>query len=538
MKKIAVVCSPGLETFLHDVIPFLQSKYMIRTCFSNKEDEIRTIIDWADIVWLEWANELAIALTTSPLLDNKRVICRLHSYEALAGYVRGINWSKIDDLIFVADHVRDLVMSQIAMIPDFSSDFATHVIPNGIDVDKYKFTQREPGPNIAFVGNLSFKKGPMLLIHAFEQLLDNTDNSYRLHIAGAIQDPRAGLYLSHMINELGLVDFVHFDGFIKDISSWLEDKNYIICTSPFESQNLGLMEAMASGIKPLIHNFVGAKGVYDEKYVWTTIPEFVEMITNDDYDSKEYRDFVAKRYLLRHRLKDIQKVIDSPPVKKKQPLPKDPQAPSAYGAGVPEYDEYAYWNRRHHPTATDMPFETTQKHIAYTKKHVAGAKRVLDFGPGIGRTFEAYIGTEFVQGIDISLLYDKRVKDAAKHLDLNFDLKYITLGDLDCLPYGDGEFDCAVASEVLLHLRPQNILKVMKELIRVAKKVIVISWMVDVGIAFETPAAPPKSNINHCFHYNYPEICKSNGWVIRDMQRAERQIYFVYQRKENLLKVK
>ena len=34
-------------------------------------------VDWADIVWLEWANELAIHATNNlPQIRNKKVICR------------------------------------------------------------------------------------------------------------------------------------------------------------------------------------------------------------------------------------------------------------------------------------------------------------------------------------------------------------------------------------------------------------------------------------------------------------------------------
>jgi len=194
---------------------------------------------------------------------------------------------------------------------------------------------------------------------------------------------------------------------------------------------------------------------------------------------------------------------------------------------VPDYDEYTYWNKRSYPTTRGMSSKTTQRHIDYIKKHVAGTKKILDFGPGLGRTFEAYLGVEFVQGVDISLLYDKQVRDAAKTLGITSDLDFITRNDL---PYVDAEFDAAVASSVLLHKQPQNILEIMKELIRVAKKVVVISWQED-NVAFDKPGVP-KPGPDYQFHYSYPDICEANGWMMKDISRIKNSICFVYTREK------
>ncbi|RVD50324.1 glycosyltransferase, partial [Mesorhizobium sp. M2D.F.Ca.ET.140.01.1.1] len=85
------------------------------------------------------------------------------------------------------------------------------------------------------------------------------------------QDARYQLYFNQMIDELRLTDNVQFDGWQDDMNQYLEDKHYLICTSLLESQHMSAMEAMAKGIKPLIHNFYGAKTIYDESVVWNTI---------------------------------------------------------------------------------------------------------------------------------------------------------------------------------------------------------------------------------------------------------------------------
>ena len=433
----------------------------------------------------------------------------------------------MDDVIFVVDHVRDLIFQQLAVDPKLvTKDFKTHVIPNGIDVEKYKFSRRKPGKNIAFLGNMSSKKGPMLLIHAFNELRtgwmrespDVPSLHYHLYIGGAIQEPRFGLYLSHMINEMGLTEYVHFEDYIQDVAGWLEDKNYIVCTSPFESQGLGIMEAMCMGIKPVIHNFVGAKNIYDEKYLWTTIPEFVDMIQEEEYNPLEYRSFISKNYLLRHRLRSIAKIIDNPPDKKEE----------VATIATDQYTEFDYWNRREYPTDPNMSQETKKQHIEFIGEHMVGVKKVLDFGPGIGRTFEAYKGIPYVEGCDISRLYEAQVEAKAEEIGFEFKLIHLDLVQVGKLPYRKNQFDVAVCAEVLLHQQPQHVLLVMSELARVSKKVIVISWTED-RVRFDEPGTP-KPGRNHCFHYNYVQICQEQGWKTSDIRYVDRQIYFVYEK--------
>ncbi|MBI9087690.1 MAG: glycosyltransferase [Desulfobacterium sp.] len=306
-KKLAILCLPGLENFLGDIVDYLKDRYEVRICYSNKSIEIDATVKWADVVWIEWANEIAVALTGAPaLIGNKQIICRLHSYEALAGYAAKIDWNRISDLIFVAKHIKNIVLNQV---PDLETKVGnTHIVPNGINLDKFPFKTREKGKNVAFVGYLNYKKGPMLLLHAFNELV-KADKEYKLYVAGQFQDARYQFYFSQMIRENGLEKNIIIEGWIDDIATWLEDKQYIVCTSVLEGHPVGLMEAMARGIKPLIHNFVGARGIYPKRYIWNSISEFVAMVLEDHYDSAEYREFIVRNFSLKRQLKAFDDII-------------------------------------------------------------------------------------------------------------------------------------------------------------------------------------------------------------------------------------
>jgi hypothetical protein len=110
----------------------------------------------------------------------------------------------------------------------------------------------------------------------------------------------------------------------------------------------------------------------------------------------------------------------------------------------------------------------------------------------------------------------------------DFKLIHLDLAEVGKLPYHKNQFDVAVAAEVLLHQRPENIRKVMRELVRVARKVVVISWGED-RVSFHTPGQVVEGP-NHCFHYDYRGICEEEGWRVQDFQAIDRQVFFTYER--------
>jgi ubiquinone/menaquinone biosynthesis C-methylase UbiE len=184
------------------------------------------------------------------------------------------------------------------------------------------------------------------------------------------------------------------------------------------------------------------------------------------------------------------------------------------------YDTLKYWNKRKSPNSKGIELDTPI-HLSFLKKHLSGAVSVLDFGPGNGRLLEAYVGINEVEGYDISSIYKDRILEKATSLKVNFSL---TIGkNVEKLHYKTDEFDAAVATEVLLHQKPEYINLIMLELARVSSKVVAISWM-ECGIPFNIERG-------HCFHYNYFKLCEQNNLEIIDFQKYKKQIMFVYRKK-------
>ncbi|MFD3157169.1 glycosyltransferase [Haloimpatiens sp. FM7330] len=304
-KKIVFFVLPNLDSFINEIINRLSQEYDTKRVIVTKFNQIDEEMKWADICWFEWCDQLIIYGSKLEIARDKKIICRLHSYEAFTKNITQVKWQNVDKLIFVSDHIRNIVLSKVNINKE-----QTIVIPNGVDLDKYIYKKREKGFNIAYVGYINFKKGPMLLLHTFKKIYDK-DNRYKLYIAGKFQEERYLLYFHQMIIEMGLQNNVIFSGWQNNINKWLEDKNYIICTSILEGHPVGIMEAMARGIKPIVHNFVGARGIYPKKYVWNTIDDAVNMVISDDYDSYEYREFIVENYSLSMQLKELVNLINN-----------------------------------------------------------------------------------------------------------------------------------------------------------------------------------------------------------------------------------
>ena len=123
------------------------------------------------------------------------------------------------------------------------------------------------------------------------------------------QDHALEQYLRHMVGALNLRDVVFFDGWQPDVRSWLEDKHFIVSTSVIESQGMGLLEAMACGLKPVIHNFPGAHEIFPSEYLFNIAEEFCEQIRSDSYEPETYRRFVEQHYTLSDQLTEINNVL-------------------------------------------------------------------------------------------------------------------------------------------------------------------------------------------------------------------------------------
>ncbi|MCR8844812.1 FkbM family methyltransferase [Paenibacillus sp. SC116] len=305
-KRLCFFSIKDGDKFLYDTIDYLSNIYDVRKVIIQNFDQIQPNMEWADICWFEWCDELLEYGSQLPVAMHKKIICRIHSYEVFTNKPASINWMVVDKLIVVADHLKQILINKV---PQIEQQVDIITIPNGVNLKKFKWDNREHGFNIAYVGYMSAKKNPMMLLQIASKL-KSIDPRYKIFIAGAFQDEKLEYYWNYQIKELGLEEHVIFTGFQMDMKSWLEDKHILLSTTMHESFGYGIAEAMARGIKPVIHNYVFSKETWPEKYLFNTIDEAVQLIVADEYNSEEYHSFIEGNYSLEKQIDSTMQLLE------------------------------------------------------------------------------------------------------------------------------------------------------------------------------------------------------------------------------------
>jgi len=187
------------------------------------------------------------------------------------------------------------------------------------------------------------------------------------------------------------------------------------------------------------------------------------------------------------------------------------------------YDPIKYWNNRLNPNA---PEGLTEKRVAFDTEYISSAVKglypILELGPGVGRTFSAYEKGCHITALDISKRYSYQLKEASLSLGLELEQYYLSAIH-DPFPFGETTFKVGVASQVLMHIPPEHLRHTLSELIRVCKKIVIIT-----SYSHGFPVRFKKGPDLHCFNHDYFSLCTELGCIISDLIENEGRILFTF----------
>jgi tetratricopeptide (TPR) repeat protein len=303
--RVAFFCGlAGDVKFLSDIYNFVGERFPVKFFEGTDVKRMYELMRWSDISWFEWCTDLAVEASKIPKVCKS--IIRLHRFEAYCDWPAKVNWENIDTLITVGNsYVKDVLLRQV---PALEAKTRILTIPNGIDLSRFKFVEKARGKNLACVGYLNMRKNPAFLLQCMQKL-HHIDPQYKLYFAGVFQDAALEQYIRYMVKAMELSEVVFFDGWQDDISDWLQDKHYIVSTSIGESQGMGIVEGMACGLMPVIHNFPGADQIFPSEFLFNISEEFCGQICSEHYEPARYRGFVEERYPLTRQLSSINKLF-------------------------------------------------------------------------------------------------------------------------------------------------------------------------------------------------------------------------------------
>lgn len=310
LLKLALIVDTNNYGFMKDIIPVFQKEFNVMMVDVYNPDDVGYAYKWADVIWLEWLGQMAAKISTLP--KRCRVVMRVHAFEVFLDTVYKADYKNIDGTIFLAKNIKDYFLSKVEGRLPLPNDMLQ--ISGGVDLKRFKFKERKHGFNVAFIGVLSLTKNISLLLQILKMLV-RKDSRYHLHAFGelgidSVSAEVPGSYITHMIKEMGLQNNITIHGYVENekFSQVMGNMNYIISTSYREGLTYNIAEAMAMGIKPIIHNWPGAKSNYPEKYIFTYIDEVLDII-DSDYNSREYRDYVENYHDLDVSLKYMVNVV-------------------------------------------------------------------------------------------------------------------------------------------------------------------------------------------------------------------------------------
>lgn len=212
----------------------------------------------------------------------------MRRFELWEDHWRNLDPAKIDAMVFCNEGIRQAVIAKWG-----DKCPPTHLVYNVPDPARWTYKDRGPGEKIGMACHVHAKKNLPLAL----QILGALPDSYELHVAGGIQDPCLADYLAHQTEAMGRVLYLYGHVSAKDMDAWWEDKNYCLSTSISEGNPNNVIEAMCKGIKPVVHEWPGAKDQFPKECLFKTVDRAVEVI-NGPYDSKKYREHVAEEYSL------------------------------------------------------------------------------------------------------------------------------------------------------------------------------------------------------------------------------------------------
>jgi len=274
---------------------------------ATRADEVlRPYLDETDVLFVEWCSALAVLLGLVDPRDT-RVVVRLHSYEAFSPWPHLLDVSRIDDLLFVSEHLRDFAVD---VVPGLRGENAPrlHVLPLAKDLRPYVRAKTDDARfNLALVGWGSVVKDPLWAFEVVKRVREQ-DDRYRLLLVGpefaGELSPATARYAMRMNPELVQLEqagAVRRLGPSEDVPSVLAGVGVILSTSVRESFHAALVEGAASGAVPVVRDwpfFAGratsARTLFPADWVVETPEQAARRILETTADAEAWRETGAE----------------------------------------------------------------------------------------------------------------------------------------------------------------------------------------------------------------------------------------------------
>ncbi|WP_022923485.1 glycosyltransferase family 4 protein [Serinicoccus marinus] len=248
--------------------------------------ELLEELEAAHALFVDWADRGSMAAVMSAPAG-VRVTLRIHSMDAFSPWIHLLDWSRVDVLVLVSDHLRRMVQT---LLGERLRDTQVRVLPNLLDPARIP-TEKVEGHRrrLLMVGWAQRVKDPLWALEVLARLRED-DPAWTLTLVGtdfpdgtiASQQEYARAFRDRITHE-DVRGAVRFVGFTRDLAPHLAASGVVLSTSRRESFGLALVEGAASGAVPVVRDWPvfaplgGARGLFGD-WVVDTVDEAVARI--------------------------------------------------------------------------------------------------------------------------------------------------------------------------------------------------------------------------------------------------------------------
>jgi glycosyltransferase involved in cell wall biosynthesis len=215
------------------------------------------LLAWPDLVVVDWAMEAAVWASLH-VPDSARLAVRLHRIEVFSVQAQAVDYSRVDDLVFVADHVVELARQALPLQPGQR----VHVVPVVPRFDDYPTTKREGARRtLALVGWNVPVKDVGWALDVIEGLRAHDPAWRLLLVGGGLGDKltaRSWTYKAATEKRIAAAEAtgaVERLGFRDDVPQVLADVGVILTSSKVEGCHIGFFEGTAAGAFPVARDW-------------------------------------------------------------------------------------------------------------------------------------------------------------------------------------------------------------------------------------------------------------------------------------------
>lgn len=193
----------------------------------------------------------------------------MHSQEIFRPYLKDVDFSNVDQVVFVGQHIMDVAVRDHG-VPSGKCV----VVPNAVDVSGLSRAKNDDSKfNLGFVGIVPAQKNLDKALDVLKQLR-SVDDRFQLFVKGKRPEdfpwmagrPAEMQYYEQQYQRISsdpdLAGAVTFDPHGDNMADWYSKIGVVLSVSDFESFHLTLADGAASGALPVSLAWPGADQIY------------------------------------------------------------------------------------------------------------------------------------------------------------------------------------------------------------------------------------------------------------------------------------